>query len=96
MITDILFDETGEDLLFVNGDLVIGESTEQHINDLMRGYKGDFRFAPQLGVGINTLLLDEIDEQEVKRLVRSELQRDGLTVETVTIENGLLNVKANY
>jgi hypothetical protein len=96
MITDILFDETGEDLLFVNGDLVIGKSTEQHINHILKAYKADFRFAPQLGAGVGTLLLDEVDEQEVKRLVRSELQRDGMTVESVTIENGVLKVIANY
>lgn len=48
MAKDIALDIEG-DLLIQNGDFVIADSDEQHIQDIIQANKGDFREAPLLG-----------------------------------------------
>lgn len=45
---DYACDDDG-DLLFENGDLVVKESTQQHIEDHIDAEKGDYREIPELG-----------------------------------------------
>lgn len=51
MAKDILTDENGS-IKFLNGDLDIGYSDEQHIEHILKAHKGDYKQYPMLGVGI--------------------------------------------
>ena len=50
MAKDILFEDN--DLKFENGDLSIGDSDQQHIEDLLLANKGDYKQSPIVGIGI--------------------------------------------
>lgn len=92
MFTDFLLDENG-DLLIQNGDLVVGPSDNQHIDDIISSFAGFFKENPNLGVGIN----QDIKSQNGKGIVNTilqQLQSDGYQVPSVDtkINNGVLTV----
>ncbi|MEH0154683.1 hypothetical protein V6R21_19070 [Limibacter armeniacum] len=72
---DILLDEDHNPQI-INGDFVVGESDEQHIELLMQSAKGDWRESPVLGV-------EAINHREgnskisLKRDIERNLELDG-------------------
>ncbi len=96
MAQDILFGSDG-DLLIENGDLVVGDSRYQHVQGLLLAHKGHYKFDPLAGVGIERFLNDEIQETELMREIRTELERDGFAVAVLYIqEDGKLKIDGNY
>ena len=95
MPLDYLSDENG-DLLFQDGDLVVGESTLQHQEDLLMTGKGEWREDPTIGVG----LLDWLDDDalgDLPSVIGEEFERDGMSVKNVTVtESGKLSTDASY
>jgi hypothetical protein len=83
------------DLLFVGGDLVIGQSDLQHQELLLLTEKGINREFPTCGVGIQTELNDERPEG-LKVRIKREFERDGMRVEKVNIQNGTFQIEAYY
>jgi hypothetical protein len=79
MYKDILYDEHNKPVIF-NGDLDIGESTPQHIKHLLVGNKGDFRFAPFAGLGLNGWLNDDSNLTDLQHEALKQLELDGLRV----------------
>jgi hypothetical protein len=77
---DIQLDDTG-DLLFANGDLLIGRSDEQHIKDTINAFPGWWKEFPADGVGIMAYLKSSGQQQTLARSVRLQLQADGYTVD---------------
>lgn len=76
---DILLDNTG-DLKVTNGDFEIGESDEQHIQDIILSHKGEWRADPVLGVGISTYInapRDLSNSNSLRQKIRKNLQYDG-------------------
>lgn len=94
MPQDILVDENF-DLLFRNGDLVIGESTYQHQQILLLANKGEIRDFPQRGVGVAGWLLDD-QSGNLNGEIKREFQADGMDVQSVNTRSGRINVKAEY
>ena len=93
---DILFGEDG-DLLIENGDLVVGDATEQHIYDLLVSYKGWWKFEPLVGLGIHTFLEDDKTVQELERVIVAELENNGMRVKEIGLSaGGNINVVARY
>lgn len=93
---DLLTDETG-DLGVKDGDLLTGFSDLQHQEHLLVTQKGQLKQFPDVGVGIESFLLDsEIDEMLAE--VRSEFIKDGMTVTKLNYneETGDLDYAANY
>jgi len=92
---DILLDEDG-DLLVENGDLVAGDATQQHIKHILKAHKGEFKWCPLLGVGIDEYVCsNHLQRNQLKKKVRANLKLAGYHVVKIHFdENGELCVEA--
>jgi len=95
MPTDILLD-TDFDLLIRDGDLVMGESTQQHQELLLLTAKGEIREFPTRGVHLRSWVLDDVGGGDLNGAIKREFEADGMTVESVRVVSGKVNVAANY
>ncbi len=93
-MTDLLLDDT-LDLQIVNGDFVIGESTAQNQKLLILCDKGAFKENPMRGVGARRYLEAEKPDA-LAREIRQEFSLDGMTVNTIKMNNGIIEVDAFY
>ena len=96
-MNDILTDNVTGDLIFKDGDLVIGFSDFKHQEDLLIAQKGDYKQYPEIGVGIE----DFINESDIDGLideVRKEFVKDGMRVENISFDEqtGKLDYDAVY
>ena len=87
MIATDYIDDSSGDLLIDNGDLVLGASDEQNINDILVSFHGWWKQFPSLGVGIPTLLKATINIPKVESLIKSQLQADGFQVGRPSVTN---------
>lgn len=76
-------------------DYTCSESTESHQKDLLLAEKGWFKFAPIYGVGLSTALNDE-DFGDLLQKIRTEFQRDKMTILEIIIKEGKIHVNAHY
>lgn len=91
---DILFATDG-DIDFTGGDLHWGESTGQHIGDILMVIKGGYATSPTVGVDINGFLADD-NANNLSRAIKVQLSRDGMRVNKLSYENGKMNLNAAY
>lgn len=83
------------DLLFQDGGLVVVESSQQHIEDIISAHKGDFREVPELGVDPNKFINSPLGKSNAILLsIRKELERDGFSVSQVSFEDDEVIVNA--
>ena len=76
--------------------LVVGNSLEQNKALLLITQPGEFKFRPDLGVGIEDLLLSN-DFLEYRHKIRQEFEKDGLIVKRVDLfENKPVKIEADY
>jgi len=93
---DILLDDTTDDLLYKNGDLVMGDPTKQHQKHLLIANKGEYKQYPTVGVGIMNFMMDE-NPDDMVREIRREFARDGMVVNDLKINgDGKLTIDASY
>jgi hypothetical protein len=83
---DILLDENGE-LLFRNGDFVVGPSDKQNIQSILNAFPGWWKQFPEVGVGMMKYLNSTGREQEMQRNIKLQLESDGFTVDSVIIKS---------
>ena len=96
MVNDIILDEDN-DLLIIDGDLVVSDSRYQHVKHLLEAEKGFYKFSPQSGVGMTNLINDEFAPEDIIRLVRFEVERDGFKVEKLQFSNdGKIDIIGDY
>jgi len=95
MVKDFLLDEAG-DLRIENGDFVIAESDQQHIELLLLSTPGEWRQNPTAGIAAQDSLLDDESTQEFSQHIRKQLSLDGATVNAITITETQINIDANY
>ena len=95
MPTDILQDPTTGDIDLSSGDVRFGESTRQHQRDILAAHKGDFKTAPGVGVGLETFLRDE-NTADLAREIRTQMAKDGMTVNGLSFSENKLTLDANY
>lgn len=94
-MTDFLLDDN-LDLVIIDGDFVIGESTSQHQKILILADKGEFKDVPMRGVGARRYLEDHTPEN-LAREIRQEFATDGMTVNKIQIASDLtIQLDANY
>lgn len=94
--TDILI-STDIDIMFSNGDFVVGDSTMQNQYLILSTHKGEWKENPFIGAGLEDMLHDEGGEAYWKRRIAEELKRDGMDVKEVKIiNNGQININAEY
>ena len=95
-MTDILVDDSTGDLLDYEGDLVLGDATLQHQQDLLVSVEGDFKQDPITGVGAINYVDDEGPSQFLRK-IRIQFTRDGMIVSKCNIDTaGKLNIQADY
>lgn len=94
MAFDILLDED-LDLLFEDGDLVIGESTRQHQQLLLLSEKGEIREYPTRGVGLRSWILDDA-MGSLNGEIKKQFELDGMKVQGVKLSGTTLEIEATY
>lgn len=78
MPRDVLL-EDGE-LRIEGGDLVMGESTDQHVAHLLLAQKGEYKQSPLTGIGILNYLNAPVEKKTrdmLEREIRLQLEADG-------------------
>lgn len=71
-----------QDLEIRNGDFAVLESDNQHTEHILVANKGEYKAAPELGVGISQMLnTEEITEFLIE--AKKNLQYDGQTVNDI-------------
>jgi hypothetical protein len=95
MIKDLI--RIDGDLLIERGDVVLGDSTYQHFEELLLTEKGWLKFAPLRGVGLRRYINDEVLDSEFRQIVRKELEADGALIISIAFdENDKINIVGEY
>lgn len=95
-MTDILLDKENGGLLFKDGDLVIGDSTQQNQRLLLVSNLGDFKANPTVGVGVLDFLDDE-NPTDLIREIRKQYSADGMQINAIALDgDGTIKVDAEY
>jgi hypothetical protein len=95
MIKDILLDDF-LDLEIQNGDFAVGDSTGQHFISLLSTNKGEWRFAPYLGVNLSNYVNQDQNESTIKLEIRKQCEADGANIKSINIENGKIRINGDY
>lgn len=78
-----------EDVLIENGDFVIGESDQQHVQHILQANKGNYRHDVTIGAGIiktESGNYTQKDEAEIKKA----LEADGYDVSVKAVDGDLI------
>lgn len=94
---DLLISVEKDDTGLITSGLVIGDTLYQNQYIILSAQKGELKENPTLGVGIADITNDE----EIlfwKKNIREELAKDGMRVDTLTIDTstGEMVLIANY
>ena len=84
------------DIMFADGDFVVGDSTMQNQYLILSTHKGEWKENPFIGAGVEDMLNDDGGEAYWKQKISEELKRDGMNVKDVKINNGQIQINANY
>jgi hypothetical protein len=86
-----------DDLVFVDGDIAIAYSDEQHIQDTVCAAPGSWKEFPSDGVGLFKYLNSSGQEQALSRSIKIQLQVDGYQANNpqVEISNGKMTINPN-
>ncbi|MES2730039.1 MAG: hypothetical protein V4621_08115 [Pseudomonadota bacterium] len=93
---DILLNDD-YDLEFQGGDLAIGEATRQNQNLILVTNPGEWRAAPLVGVGIQSMILDDAPTAAITSEIQEQMEADGLVVDFLTLgAGGAIDLAAYY
>lgn len=88
---------TTGDILIQNGDFVIGESTAQHMQDLLIADKGQYRLHPEVGVGIDQFINADFYADEIAAAIQDDYTYDGLRISKLIVHSGQdVSINASY
>lgn len=94
MIRDIIQNDNG-DIKFLNGDILLGDSTRQHMRDLLLTNRGELKHSPLTGVGLNNYLNDETPE-DMMRDIRKQVIKDGAALKSIVWTGDQLKLDVEY
>ena len=83
-VFDLLLDDD-LDLDVRGGDFAITESTQQHQKLILETEKGEWRESPAVGVGINSMLLDEAPAGDIILEIQQQVEADGQVISQLTV-----------
>jgi hypothetical protein len=86
--TDIILGDDG-DVYAVDGDFVVSESDNQHVEHVLIAMPGEYKQYPLIGVGISQLLKGKLTG-DTKRSIDLGLNNDGYSANEIKIENDKL------
>lgn len=75
------------DLVINDGDFRIVNTNEQESYYILEAQKGHFYQTPRLGVGILRYQNADVNKNELRKTIRTELKRDNLKVNNVYVIN---------
>jgi len=81
------------DLEIRNGDFLIDESDQQHIEDIFIAQKGEFKEFPQLGFGAINYIKTNTTIYQFERDLRIQLQFDNYQNAEIDTKEGIANTK---
>lgn len=85
-----------DDLDIQGGDLVVGESGQQHQGLILRSNPGEWRGAPAVGVGIQDMILNDATTAALVSEIQSQFEADGMNVDRIHLSGQALDVAAYY
>ncbi len=95
IVNDIVLDAE-LDLLFVDGDFFVFDTTLQHQKLIVETNKGDWKNVPEVGVDMKNYFLNE-NFSGLLTEIKKQLVIDGMDVQSVSInEKAALTIKAEY
>ena len=83
------------DLLIKEKSIVIGNAVALNQKNLILLEKTELKFTPMRGVGTKRFLEDHTPDN-LAREIRQEFSTDGMTVKSVKIREGIINIDAAY
>lgn len=95
---DILDDENG-DLMIKYGDIVFGDSSLQHVNDLILASKGHYKQSPETGIGISNYFNDDINVKELQAEIQKQIEQDGGEIDELKVNSFMdinITITATY
>tara|TARA_R110002111_G_scaffold140072_3_gene206027 strand:- start:160 stop:462 length:303 start_codon:yes stop_codon:yes gene_type:complete len=99
MAKDILLD-ADRDLLFIEGDFNIGNSDEQHVEDILLSSKGEYKQFPLIGIDLLSFINSSLTlntRQKLEKEISIQLLSDNANEIKVTTDNeGGIKVEARY
>lgn len=75
--------------------VIIGDTLQQNQALILKMHKGELHEDPSVGVGISDMLLDH-DSESWKREIREQMELDGQTVNSVSIEANDIIIDSTY
>ena len=78
-----------------NGSVNIGDVQPQNQSLIVLSNPGEWKQFPELGVGIESWLLDE-NPGNLQSEIKRQLKSDDFDVRSVSLKNGLLTIDAEY
>lgn len=89
-MTDIQVDLENFDLIFENGDLKTGNTSQQNQTLILLTSQGEWRNAPWIGANVLQYLKD-YDFLGLEQNLQKQLKNDGMNVESVQINTSILD-----
>lgn len=83
-VKDIII-ENGYDLKIVNGDFVVDESDQQHVQLIIITAVGEWKQFPLLGVGIEQFINAPASLQKLSKLIQLQLVSDNYKIKTLKV-----------
>lgn len=81
------------DIEIYNGDFVIDESDQQHIEDIFIAQKGEFKEFPALGFGAINFIKTNVSPYQFERDLRIQLEYDNYFNPKIDTSEGIENTK---
>lgn len=92
---DLLLDSDGN-FKFKRNDLVIGDSDNQNITDILQSVKGDYKRSPQTGLNAIRFNNGTTGITDIKNQAKLQLELDGFKVKQIIVTTdleGQLNIE---
>lgn len=84
MAKDILMN-SDNDIQFADGDFIVGDSGDMHIQHILEVYPGQFYQFQLVGVGIKKYYGSPFDRVDLARKIREQLQNDRFNVRRLSL-----------
>lgn len=84
-----------DDLLVENGDLVVGEASEDIIERLAYANKGEFKMSPQSGFGLSRMRNAPGGNDSLMTPIMEDLKRNGVDYKKIEIDSNGINITLN-
>lgn len=95
-VIDILDDPITGDIMIVDGDIVFGEGSHQHVKDLLLAQKGHYKQSPEAGIGIHDFINDDIGRIELEGIIEKQVALDGGEINKLNISGNDVIIEASY